>query len=259
MKRIFYTLFLGTVIFFSLSARPYTFTEDFNRGFYWAAFPFSMTSFVTNPSDGPVLAEAVANAESAWQSALNKNIWSIPTDAVVSPSYYGNNIRWSVDFAKETGYDPTNTLAVTVRYPVGTYVGKVEIILNSGIAELKQNYYGLLDKTILHEMGHTFGLGHSTVMAIMQPVVGGLSNLTSDDITGGTAVLAETKRRQDTHYVSPNASDNNAMGACGTIVDQNDTNGKGFLLSLGLGLLLSFSILLSKRRTWKSNPTTSSF
>ena len=64
-KKIF--CLLAIVIFLVQGeAKAYTFTTDFNRGFYWQSFPVSFSKFVTSQSDGDVLASLVSLAEGTW-------------------------------------------------------------------------------------------------------------------------------------------------------------------------------------------------
>ena len=127
---------------------------------------------------------------------------------------------------------------------------RVVIILNGGISQLKQDFGGLLQKTILHEMGHVIGLDHTSEHAIMAASISELSTLQQDDISGANAVVAETLYRQAIGYVAPVAanqsSDKNAsaLSSCAT-VDFGDKNGgsggpKSFFLSLFCGAFLAF-------------------
>lgn len=229
----------------------WSFTEDFNAGYYWKSLPVSFGKFVTNPSDGALLAQLTDQAQQEWENAVGREIWSMPGGYVVGAGS-GNHIRWSNNFAAETGYDPNTTLAVTVRYSSGTYFSKVEIILNGDNSALRSNSQGMLKKTILHELGHTIGLDHSQQYSIMGANLSGVSSLQWDDSQGANAAIDEHLYRQQIGYVSPLASDsgNNTFAACGSVVlASSDSEGPGpggsFILSLGLGLIFA---LFSRRK-----------
>ncbi len=226
----------------------YDFTADFDRGFYWANFPISMTKFAVDDSEGSQLASFTDQAEEEWESSTGTEIWSMPAGYTVTNSFSGNYIRWSSNFAAETGYDPFNTLAITIRYSSGTHIVRTEIIINGNLDILRNNSNNALYKTILHELGHTVGLDHSTEFAIMAPTISGTSSLQADDVNGMNALIDETLRRQSTGFVSEFASvrenDSDAFGTCGTIDLDGESRGGGggslsFIISIFLGILLT--------------------
>lgn len=224
----------------------FRFTSDFERGFYWGALPVRMDVVAANASDGNQLASLVSQAVNAWESSTGSEIWDLVSGWSGS-SRTGNSIRWSFNFAAETGYDPTVTLAVTIRYATGTYFSKTEIILNGQNASLRNNSNNILWKTILHEMGHTIGLDHSDQMAIMAPYVGSLNSLQYDDIQGMNSLVDSTRNRQATGYVSPvvasreeNAAQFAACGSIGGLSGGSSSGGPGgqFNISLLAGLII---------------------
>ncbi len=254
-KRIFHlALPLALLVALSFRADAYVFTDDFKAGHYWQSFPLGISRFVADNSEGTLLEEVTRSAEEQWESAIGKNIWDL-TPVIVSMSYSGNYIRWSNNFAADTGYDPTRTLAVTIRYASGTYLQKVVIILNGGMPQLRQDWAGLLHKTVLHEMGHVIGLDHSNETSIMAAYISSLSTLQQDDIAGGNAVINETLYRQSIGYVAPSTASNkesngSMLSSCGTIDTGSGPKGggpAGFALSLGLGVSLTFFIRRLKR------------
>lgn len=243
-------------IVLSSQVYAFTFTSDFSKGFYWQVFPIKMNKFSTDPKDGPLLEELTQQAEQDWEDAVGKNIWDISVFQITS-SFIGNYIRWSNDFGNETGYDPSKTLAITVRYNQGTYFQRTVIILNGSLSYLRQNFGNSLKTTILHEMGHTLGLDHSEFNAIMAANLSNLSALQADDIEGVNAVVNETINRQATHYVSPymaaSVENKRLIPACGTIEDignaQGPKNGtSNFIGSLFIGfLVISLTRSVKKR------------
>ncbi len=243
-------------IFLSQNAEAFSFTQDFKNGIYWQSFPIKLAKFATDPNDGALLESLTNQAIVDWESVVGKNLWE-PSAVQSSSSYSGNYIRWSDNFGAETGYDPSKTLAITIRYNQGTYFQQTVIILNGSISYLRQNWGNSLKTTILHEVGHTIGLDHSAANAIMSANLTSLTALQPDDIQGANAVIDETLRRQATGYVSPYSTTvnekNGLVPACGTIEDVG--NGKGppngplnFVGSLLIGFLGIFLINKKKKQ-----------
>lgn len=230
------------IALFSIKGYAYSFTQDYQRGIYWNSLPVQMTRFAVDSSDGALLQTIVDESVNEWERAIGKEIWQI-APVQNSTNYSGNYIRWSYNFAQETGYDATRTLAVTIRYNNGTHFSQVVIILNAGIGYLRQNFGGALKKTILHELGHTVGLDHSEEAAIMAATLGSIGSLQSDDVKGMSALVDDTLYKQQIGYVAPQeggGSEENKIAACGTVEDiGNGGSGGGnqFLLSLILGLM----------------------
>ncbi len=233
-------------ILLSSKSYAYTFTQDFKNGFYWQSFPIQMNKFVTDPNDGVLLEQLTDEAVQDWEGAAGKNLWSFTT-VQTSSAYSGNYIRWSDNFGAETGYDPSKTLAITIRYNSGTYFQQTVIILNGNLSYLRQNWGNSLKTTILHEIGHTLGLDHSGANAIMAANLSSLTTLQPDDISGVNAVVSENIRRQSTGFISPysasTAVKNGLLPTCGTIEEQSSGGGpsngaSNFIGSALLGILV---------------------
>lgn len=239
-------------IFFALNliskAEAYSFTSDFKNGFYWASFPIKMNKFAAVQSDSAMLESLANSAVAEWENAVGKDIWEMSAVQNTS-SYSGNYIRWSDNFGAETGYDPSRTLAITIRYNQGTFFQSTVIILNGSIGYLRQNYANTLRTTILHEIGHTIGLDHSSdSSAVMAASLGSVQSLQSDDVQGMNALMDETINRQATGYVSPLSSSEKKVAACGTIEDISKSSGgsggamANFLGSLIVGMMFIAAI-----------------
>jgi hypothetical protein len=241
VNKLVFSLLLS-LLFWCRDAHSYSFTDDFQRGFYWSSLPIAISKFVVDSSDGPLLETLVREAESEWEAAVGHEVWSVSEGYQVGVPTSGNFIRWSHDFGNETGYDPGQTLAITTRRRVGTYIISTEIILNGNLPYLKSNWEDSLKKTILHEMGHSIGLGHSEVAAIMSGSINDLTALQQDDVDGFSALVVETLNRQITGYISPEAEEEGEeTGAlsCGSVDIQGPPSGNGpFSLVFGLLLLL---------------------
>lgn len=244
-------ILIMAMITYTSEAWGFRLTTDFTQGFYWGSLPVQMDVVATNPSDGNQLASLLNQAANAWESATGAEIWQIKPGYSAASST-GNSIRWSNNFAAETGYDPSVTLAVTIRYATGTFFTKTEIILNGQNSSLRSNS-STLWKTILHEMGHTIGLDHSDTFAIMAPYVGSIDSIQSDDASGMNSLLDQTRYRQSIGYVSPISSgkDQNQaqFAACGSIggLSGGSSGGGSGPSGFATSLLIGFFLLLIKK------------
>lgn len=251
-------LILLLFMFIGSKAFSYNYTSDFKRGIYWNSFPLKMKLYIQSGDDYELLKEQVELAVDEWENAVGMDIWDVDDNEYSGP-FAGNYIRWSNDFAQETGYSAFNTLAVAVRYSDGVHFTRTEIVLNGEMSTLRQNFTDILRKTLLHELGHTIGLDHSEQEAIMAAAVGSIQNLTSDDVSGGIAVVEENLWRQQVGIQQPQDGESGSSSeetsgtagtSCGSIDLNGPSNGPGgpatfsFLISLLLGLLGSRYLVL---------------
>lgn len=240
--------FLATYLL-TFNGEAYQFTEDFNLGIYWSILPIKVAKVADNAEEGIQLDRILAAAEREWEDVVGVEIWDSSEDHYIGGAPIENVIRWSNNFGADTGFSPDTTLAVTIRYRLGTYFDRFEIILNGENPFLRANSGGILYQTMLHELGHVLGIGHaSRAPAVMEASLQGYNELQEDDEDAITAIYNETLNRQETGFVSALAQEEqkqtgNAL-ACGSI----DTSGGpgGGLASLFLGALLASTLLNRK-------------
>jgi len=253
MKKMLFILVINFITI--TNAFSYKFTSDFTNGFYWQNFPVKFDIIGSTNSEGQQLQQMVDYAKKEWEAIVGSQVWDFSLGYTTSASRATNSIRWSNNFAAETGFDPSVTLAITTRYTNGTYVSKSDIILNGNSYQLR-NDQGLLYRTILHEMGHVVGLDHTNAQAVMYPYITQFTTPQQDDIDGFNALIDETFSRQGTGYISPLSSEdlNNKYANCGSI-DLSDKNGpSNFIGSLLFGLLFMLVLKqLLKLRLIKGN------
>ncbi len=227
---------------FTLPAWGYNFTKDFANGFYWQNLPVKMTVIDADSSRKAKLENLTQQAMGEWQTRSGHTLWNFVIANGSAPT--SNIIRWSTNFAAETGMDANTVLAVTIRYTDGPYFAKAEIVFNGKHPQLAYNSNILT--TLTHELGHTQGLDHSSDMsAVMAPTLQNpYYGLATDDVSGIEAAYDETNHRQLIHFVSPLATNNETTSksplSCGTVGAATTGASTNSLLSLSAGMLIGF-------------------
>lgn len=224
------------LLFTSLPSWGFRLTQDFSNGFYWASLPVNVKVEESNVSRKNLLRQLSQDAIGEWESRTGLSLWDY-TEAGTP-----NIIRWSNNFAAETGMDAMSVLAVAVRYTNGPYFARAEIIIN-GNHPLNADTDNLLT-TITHELGHTMGLDHSENMnAVMAPTLQDpYRGLHNDDVQGMNVAHQETEHRQVTRYVSPLAYEETEQAdamSCGTVTTQAASQGQG-AVTVAAGMLIAF-------------------
>lgn len=250
MRRI---LFLLTLLS-SLSVHAYKLTGDFLQGYYWQTLPIQMVVLASDEEEGEDLLRVVEEAKAEWEGAVGAELWDFSAGYAIGSSPVKSFIRWSNNFSKETGFDENTVLAIAIRYGVGPYFAKTEIILN-GKNLMMRNSEVDLKKVIIHELGHTIGLDHSNQTAIMAPSISSIETIQYDDIAGANAAYSETVKRQRTGYAMALATQSEqrqsldmkalGCGSIGFVGDEGGSSGGGNnpLLSITIGLALVSLVL----------------
>ncbi len=237
-------IFLLMLLFGQISY-GYQIASDVKQGMFWPSFPLAM-QVVVPADDGGELLRLVQECAQEWEDSLGLNIWDIRE----ARSGDKNTIYWENNFGQVTGYNPQQTLAVTFRYQQSGIFTRVQILLNGEIAVLRQNWNGLLRKTILHELGHTFGLDHSQLPAIMQAYIGNYAHIQDDDVQGANEVIDIQQQRQENGALFNLEDQQQKIVNCATVDLTSGNDGGGplsFILSLLLGPLL---LVLAKRKNF---------
>lgn len=258
LKKIIVGLLYLLAQFIADFAYGYSFTGDFKQGIYWQSLPVTFQRFAVDDQEGSLLENIVRQATAEWENALGSSLWSLPGSYIIGASDSGNYIKWSNQFAKDTGLDDKQTLAVTVRYNNGNFFSKTVIILNGQLTSLRTNSGNILYKTILHELGHTLGLDHSNATsAIMRAYLSDANHLTQDDEDGVAALYNETVTRQLSSYRANLEEGKSQEGksqfiGCGSInLDPSDSGPGGAFLSFVIGIM--GIILLGKKDRFRFN------
>ncbi len=242
-------LFQSSVVF------AYRFTDDFNNGFYWEGGPVTFTVVESNSTRAQLLKSVIESAIDEWEDSLGQQLWEVSPTVLANVEGGRNIIRWSNDIEGETGFNRYSTLAVTLRYITGPYYTQTEILLNAQHPTLSN--LQALKATLVHELGHTYGLDHSSVPQAIMYYSYGSQSLHNDDIDGMVALVDETRRRQAIGYISPLAFEEGKSSSqaisCGTIDTQSGNGGDGggpfsVLFSLILGLIALSPFSIAKRK-----------
>jgi hypothetical protein len=240
---------VSLLFFLTMNLQAYQFTEDFNLGVYWSRLPITVVKVAANAAEGDQLDSVLLQAEQEWESVVGVEIWDNSQDHYIGSAPSGNVIRWSDNFGADTGFSPDTTLAVTIRYRIGTFFDRFEIVLNGENESLRSNSGGILYQTMIHELGHVLGIGHAErAPAVMEASLQGYNSLQEDDQDAISAIYDETIFRQDTGFVSALAqeqSDSTNALSCATIsLSQGPPGGpKSGPLTLFAGILMTLITL----------------
>ncbi|HXH29929.1 MAG TPA: matrixin family metalloprotease [Bacteriovoracaceae bacterium] len=221
----------------SLPAWAYNLTSDFQNGFYWASLPIDITVVDRDETRKRLIETIAKRAIGEWESSTGLSLWDYKESGT------SNVIRWSENFGQETNMDPLSVLAVAIRYTVGPYFAKTEIVING--SHFLNHDLDHLYTTLTHEFGHTMGLDHSdSSLAVMAPTLQDPYNgLQGDDVQGLQVAQNEMVDRQVNRYVSPLAyskeSSTTSPLSCGT-VGASAPAGGGAMVSLAVGMLIGF-------------------
>ncbi len=252
--RVYCTVFLT---FMSLNSLSYEFTRDFIQGATWQEFPLQVTIAPESTERYQWTENALIEGIQVWHQALREpiDLWSY------RPSHQGklvtrNVIRWSDQFEQETGFSAF-TLAITVRNGHGPYLYQTEIIFNGAHPQLQNQ--DSITHVMIHELGHTIGLGHSQdQQAIMYAYlnVTDRRHLAEDDELGlNEVVRISLERQQSEHRVLAGQTRDQAalsLGNCSMAPDHISLASSqiqwSFLIQLLLSFLITFvSLYLAKR------------
>ncbi len=273
-------LTLALLFLSSLSAWAYQPTADFLlNGAYHPQLPLEMRIVAEDGSNDmktTILHQSVRIAMERWNEAMGKTIFKLTEDTDLSGNFSGHLIRFATGaaFLEATkgyvGVSGVSTLAVTKRRAVNRQYKEVQIILNGSITKLAVLNSLLRDPstlitTLVHELGHTIGLGHNdinpeTKEPISNPPEGVMASVINptlpvlddeeagmfpmdDDVRGMNEIIRETDERQKTNSY---ASDSDLSGcAAGTVAflakdgpnPPGSAAGLGFFMTLVLGFL----------------------
>lgn len=229
---------------FSSFSLSYQFTVDFQNGAFWSKFPIDLYISEKDEDRASLLFRHLTDAANDWENSLGRNIWNVK----YGNESHQNQVKYSFNFQADVGKDPYGTLAVAYRVKKGAEFQRTGIVVNGEIPDLLYDE-SLLRQTLLHELGHTIGLGHSDRPAIMGAVLGSVDYISSDDSLGLREAHDLHIHRQEngSTYTGETKSEDEVLQGmgCGSISIDGGNPGSG-PLSYVLGVMMLFLIERSR-------------
>lgn len=226
-------LFTLATLAMSQTLFGYTLNSVAQNGARWRNFPVSFHLNTTDSglADSAVIA-TINEDMKQWNDAVGFNVLEVGTvdHAVAAAGAMDvdgiNAITFSTNFRTDSkGFDPQSAVAIAGQYGDGYSMTDAFVIFNAEYvawdtetaqSSSPRSYRDDLPTIALHELGHTLGLGHTTVpgavmLATRQTKL--VRTLAQDDIDGAKFVTGDSSG--SSQYGAGSAA--SAAGGCGSI------------------------------------------